>query len=66
MASRFKRLSDSVRDAGERDFKAGKPIDTFYTLKLKQHTEMMRASYEIGWRAAKAESRLAIRIFHKL
>lgn len=47
---------DKLRDQGEADFKAGKPIDAFELLPLKRHTELERGSYENGWRAAKEES----------
>ena len=44
----------SLRDIGKIDFEAGKPIDAFYALPMKRHTEGFRAEYEIGWRAASA------------
>lgn len=55
--TRYKKLLDRVRAAGEADFQAGKPIDSFYSLKLRDHTEMLRAEYEMGWRGAKEEQR---------
>jgi len=46
-----------LRVRGEEDFKAGKPIDAFYDLPLKQHTELDRGRYELGWRAAELAAR---------
>lgn len=54
---KVKRFHDALRDKGERDFKAGKPIDAFETLIGIRRTELERGSYENGWRAAKEESR---------
>jgi hypothetical protein len=50
-----KRHHDRLRERGERDFLAGKPIDAFETLPGIRRTELERGSYENGWRAAKAE-----------
>ncbi len=52
-----KKHHEKIRDQGEADFKAGKPIGAFYSLTLKRHNELERASYEIGWRAAKEAQR---------
>lgn len=46
-----------LRIRGEKDFKAGKPIDAFYKLPLKRYTELDRGRYEIGWRAAELDAR---------
>lgn len=56
MSTPTKRKHDMLRDRGEADFKAGKPIDAFETLTGIKHTELERGSYEVGWRAAKAEA----------
>jgi hypothetical protein len=40
-----------LRKIGERDARAGKPIEAFYDVPLVRHTEALRASYEIGYRA---------------
>lgn len=41
----------SLRDVGELDAVAGKPISAFYKLRLPRHSESKRAEYEIGYRA---------------
>jgi hypothetical protein len=52
-----------LRLVGEADARAGKSIDAFYALPERasgfkvRHNESERASYEIGYRAAKAEMR---------
>lgn len=44
---------DQIRLRGAVDFRAGKPIEAFYRLPLKRHTELERGHYETGWRDAK-------------
>ena len=53
--TKFKQLSDRCREQGEADRKAGKPIGAFYDMPLQRHTELLRGSYEIGWRDASRE-----------
>lgn len=55
--SSYRKLIERVRIAGEADFKAGKPIDAFYSMKLRNYTDQLRGSYEMGWRGAKDEAR---------
>lgn len=52
---------DRLRDLGEAHFNAGRPISAFYEVKLSRHNELERASYELGWRAAKEEARAKAR-----
>ncbi len=47
--------AQKLREQGEADYKAGKPIGSFFDLPLKRHTEDARGSYEIGWAGAKRE-----------
>lgn len=54
--------SRMLRDLGERDACAGRPIGAYYDLPMKRHNERDRASYEIGYRAAKAEEMLKARL----
>lgn len=51
MQWRYQRL----RIRGEQDAFNGLPIENFYNLRLKRHYESLRAEYEIGYRAAKAQ-----------
>lgn len=46
-----------LRQVGERDARAGKPIEAFYEISKIRHSESERASYEIGYRATKDEMR---------
>ena len=48
---------DILRMRGANDAKLGKPIEAFYESLIPRErlTESMRAEYEIGYRAAKAE-----------
>ena len=46
-----------LREIGWADAQAGKPIEAFYDVPNVAHTEGRRASYEIGYRAAKEEMR---------
>jgi hypothetical protein len=55
LGNRIKKHHDKLRDLGEADFLAGKSIDAFYQVPIPRHTELERGSYEVGWRAAKAE-----------
>ena len=64
-ASRLKAKDEhrALRQQGEQDALAGKPIDAFYQItppkrrgKTGRLTESMRAEYEIGYRAAKGTS----------
>ena len=46
---------DVLRMRGATDARLGKPIDAFQQIPAARLTESMRAEYEIGYRAAKAE-----------
>ncbi len=54
MPSKFKKRQDKMRDKGEADFKAGKPLTAFDDLKNRKSSD--RGAYEIGWRAAKDDA----------
>lgn len=47
----MKLIAQRMRNLGEQDAKAGKPIEAFYDIPKIRHTEGMRAAYEIGYRA---------------
>lgn len=42
---------------GERDAREGKPIEAFFEVPIRRHSEASRASYEIGYRAEKSRMR---------
>jgi hypothetical protein len=42
-----------LAELGERDAKAGKPIEAFYQIQGIRYSERERSAYEIGYRAAK-------------
>jgi ribosome modulation factor len=55
------RKHNRLKDRGAKDYRAGKPISAFESLPYKRLTELMRGSYEIGWRDARDEARAAHR-----
>lgn len=61
--TRFKKLSEKMRQQGKEDHSNGFPISYYYRHSLPpwaSHTELLRGSYEIGWRLASRLNRKKI------